>query len=127
MNTSDSGTRARERDVGVVPPARAEPSGHLCTRCQQRVALAELQVSGDQFGKGFWCRACREKGSGMSESRAREKAGAKDPGAPAGYLCTGCWVRFPISELMVVDEKLGKGFRCSACRADFLEEDFWRE
>ena len=34
---------------------------------------------------------------------------------PGRYRCAGCWAWFPEVELTVVDERVGKGFRCVDC------------
>ena len=31
------------------------------------------------------------------------------------FLCHGCWRKFPELELRIVDEPLGKGYRCPSC------------
>ena len=38
------------------------------------------------------------------------------PGSP--YRCHACWRRFPEVQLTVVDEPLGRGFRCARCLRD---------
>jgi DNA-directed RNA polymerase subunit RPC12/RpoP len=35
------------------------------------------------------------------------------PEAP--YRCHACWRSFPEAQLTVVDEAIGRGFRCPAC------------
>jgi len=38
------------------------------------------------------------------------------------YLCGGCRKRFPLDQLTVTDERVGKGFRCRECLNDFWNE-----